>query len=467
MNQSPPGGLRNLAGASLAFLTGGVASKALGLLTVPILARLLTPGELGILDIGAGLAATVTTLAVLGSDNAVARFLHADRRGAGVWGAAVVVVAGMSLALLVIGVGARSGIAQLLIGDGRRAEIVAAALLHGVATTLFVWALNVIRLTGAPGWYAAATTGTVVLQSIGGIAVAFIVPDPMATILLWWGVVAAIGGVAILMVRRPAIARPTRAEILSVVRFGAPLVPAAIAWTIGDLGIRGSMAHADLGMVGSYSIASRIVSVLLLAISGFAIAWMPFLFAQEAGARSPEARDGSVGLLAAVGALALGVAALAPELVLLLGGELYRAADGAVAPLAGGLLAYAVLTVIAGAAALELRTPTIAWASVVGMAVQILAAGLLVPSLALVGAAIASLLGYAAAAAILATRIDPRGRLDWGAIMLLTGSAAGLCVLWVLVLAEVAFVIRLLVLAAFLAAGAMAVGPRLRHAWLR
>ena len=466
MSQGGGGGVRSLAVASLAFLTGGVASKALGLLTVPILARVLTPGELGLLDIGAGLAATVTVLAVLGSDNAVARFLATERRSAAVWGAASIIVIGGGAVLLVVGLAARTGLAWLTTGDGARTDVIAAALVHGVATAGFVSALNVIRLTGLPRWYAVATTVTVVMQSIGGIAVAVMVPNPMAAILVWWAVTAALATAAILFVKRPRIALPAFTEVATLVRFGAPLVPAAIAWTVGDLGIRGVVAQTDVGLLGGYSIASRIVSVMALAISGFAIAWMPFLLTTATRSEGRDARDGSLGFLAAVGSVGLAVSAFAPELVLLLGGDRYQAGGTAVAPLSGGMLAFAFLILVSGAAAVEHRTLAVAWASMGGAAVQVALGAALVPGLLLRGAAVASLAGYAVAAILLASRVDLRTRVDAVSVMLIGATTAGLAAEWVLVLNGASLLLRSGLLALVLATGVAMIGPRLRRAWI-
>jgi O-antigen/teichoic acid export membrane protein len=132
-----------------------------------------------------------------------------------------------------------------------------------------------------------------------------------------------------------------------------------------------------------------------------------------------------VGLTSVLGLVAVTLGALAPEAVIFLGGEEYELAAVAVAPLAGGMLAFGLFSLLAGASGLAMRTKDVALASIVGLAIQVGVALFAVPVFGLAGAGFASLAGYAAAMILLLWWTDASA-LTWPMTIALTGSAIGL-----------------------------------------
>lgn len=406
VSESRDGALRTVAGQSLAYLAGGVAGKALALITLPILARLLTPGQLGVLDVAAGLAAFVATVAIAGTDNSIPRFLPIEDEPSRIWGSALPIVAGIALAVALAGFVARDLLAQLLVHDVRAGGVMAAGLVYALAIAAFVSSLTVLRLRGAAKLYPMATTGTLILQMVGGVVLAFLLDDPLVAILLWWSLVSAIGAAVIFATQLPSPLLPDRRVMGRLVRFGLPFVPAAVAWTIGDLGIRSVLSQGDLAALGSYSIASRLVSIMALGISAFSLAWMPFIFRLDGGAETAAMfKNAALALVAVLGFVAVGLSALAPEAVGAVGGQNYASGVRAVAPLSAGMLTFGMFVLLSGASGVAFRTADVAWISVIGAAVQIGAAWLLVPAHALLAAGAASFLGYATALVLLRIRL--------------------------------------------------------------
>ena len=367
----------------------------------------------------AGLAALIATIAIAGTDNSIPRFLPIEPQQSRIWSSALPIVAGIALALALAGFVARDLLAQLLVHDVRAGGVMAAGVAYALAIAAFVSALTVLRLRGAARLYPIATTGTLVLQMVGGVVLAFWLDEPLVAILLWWSLLSALGAAVIFVTQLPGLVRPDRRVMGRLLRFGLPFVPAAVAWTIGDLGIRSVLSQGDLAALGSYSIASRLVSIMALGISAFSLAWMPFIFRLAHGAETATMfRNAGLALMAVLGLVAVGLSALAPEAVAVIAGQGYASAVQAVAPLSAGMLAFGMFVLLSGASGIAFRTADVAWTSVIGAVVQVGAAWLLVPTQPLLAAGVASFLGYSVALVLLRLRLGDAVRIASPALIL-------------------------------------------------
>ena len=398
--------LRNLAQQSVAYLAGGLAGKALALVTVPVMARLLAPSQLGTLDVATGLASTFAILAVAGTDTAVARYLPGSDEPGRVWGSAFGAVAVIAAVLLVVGGLGAGLLGQLLLHQSGHEAVVLAALVDGLAIAAFVTCLNVLRMQQASRRYAMTTTAVLIAQMIGAVGLAVVLSDPIIAILLWWAAAETLAILYILRTRRPPVARPDMPFAARLLAFGAPLLPALVGWTIGDLAIRSFLAGSTgLDALGSFSIATRLVSAMALVISGFSLAWIPFVFRLAARTDPTERfRNTAFWLSALLGVLAVGLTCAAPELVSFIGGSEYSAARAAIPGLAAGMLLFGLYSLLSAGSGLAHRTRDVAWTSAGGVVVQVAVGAALVPAFGLGGAGMASLAGYGAALVLLWTR---------------------------------------------------------------
>ena len=398
--------LRNLAQQSVAYLAGGLAGKALALVTVPLLARLLLPSQLGTLDVTTGLASTLAILAVAGTDTAVARYLPGSDEPGRIWGSAFSAIGVIAAVLVVVGVVEAAPLGQLLLHEPGHEAAILAALLDGLAIAAYVTCLNVLRLQQASRRYALTTTAVLIAQMLGAVGLAAALADPIVAILLWWAAVEIAAAAYVVLDRRPPIGRPERRVAARLLTFGAPLLPALVGWTIGDLAIRSALAgSAGLDALGGFSIASRLVSVMALVISGFSLAWVPFIFRIAVRTDPSERfRDAAFWLTGFLGILAVGLSAAAPELVNLIGGAGYDAGRAAMPGLAAGMLLFGLYSLISAGSGIAHRTRDVAWTSTAGVVAQFVAASVLVPMYGLAGAGAASFVGYALALLLLWSR---------------------------------------------------------------
>ncbi len=396
-------GLIALGRASLVYALGGLAYKGVALLTIPLLARLLSPAALGLLDLAAVLASLVGLVAVLGTDQAVAFHHPRTDSEAELWGSVLAIVVVLGAAFAAVTAILQVPLAVALTGSGANGPVVAAAGAYGAVIALTVTGLNAVRLRASPAAYAIASFVLVTVEMGAALAIAWIGLGSVALMVLGWAAGAALVLVAILVRFLPRVERPSVAVVRRLAGYGAPLVPAAIAWLLGDAWIRGALAReVELAALGEYGIAYRVASVLGLVVTGFGVAWYPYLYRSPASDVVDRASQALGILILALAALGVAATALAPEIIAVVAGPDYANARHAVAPLAGGMVALGAFVLIGAVIGTSGSTRRIAVAAGIGTAVQIAGSVPLVPTFGLVGAAVASLLGYASAALVLA-----------------------------------------------------------------
>lgn len=404
MSSSEPMGVVALGRRSLTYALGGLAYKGVALLALPILARILSPAQLGLLDLAAVLATMVGLVAVLGTDQGVAFVEPRSDLAAGVWSSALVIVSAIAGGLLLLAVLVGESLAALLTGNPENSSVIVAAAVYGWVFALTLTALNAIRLHGSPRTYAMASFAVISAEMAAALLIAWQVASPVGLMVLGWAAAALLVTIPLLVRFVPGFHRPRAATVRRLVSFGAPLVPAAVAWLIGDAWIRGVVARGlDLDALGEYGIASRIAGVALLAATGFAVAWQPYMFRSPSEEVRQRAASTLPSVILGLGLLAVGLALLAPEIVLVVAGDAYAGAVDVVAALSAGAVALGIFSLLAAVTAAEGGTPRVGFAALAGMAVQFVAAPLLVTNMGLSGAGIASLCGYALALALLAT----------------------------------------------------------------
>lgn len=416
-----------LARRSAVYALGGLAYKGIALVAVPLLARLLTPAELGLLDAAAITSTLLALIAGLGTEQGVAWLesrVSDERR---LWASALVMVAISSLALVAAAIALQDALSLVLTGDPSHGRVIVLSAIYGSAMAFTAAALNVIRLRSTPIRYAIGSFAVVTAEMTAAIVVAWLIPDPVEWMVLGWaGSAAAVTGI-LLWSNLPGLGRPDLAVMRRLAAFGLPLVPAAIAWLVGDLAIRSALAReANLATLGEYGIAYRIASALTLIVVGFAVGWHPYLFRSAPTDVLPRARAAMPVLAAVLGVGAITMSLLSPEIVHAVAGPGYAGAVKAVPFLAAGVVALGLFTLAGGVIGAAGSTRTVAIVALSGMAIQVAIAVPLIDAMGLAGGGLASLLGYAVAAVALMGRAGLPGRgmgaLELGLVTALTSS---------------------------------------------
>lgn len=344
--------LKRLARHSAIYGLGGVVSRVIAVVLLPLYTAYLEPSDLGAVGVLIALSAILVTILRGGVSSAFFRFYfdskEASRRllvlRTSFWFTMASATVGLALGLLLA-----SPIADVLV-DGRT-NLVRAAFVGMWAQMNYEQLTALFRVEERSVAFLAASLVNIAI-TVGATLVLVVALDQGAL-----GVIAGnfTGTLAVYLgllgYRREQLGlRLDRRLLREMQRFGLPLVPSALALIAINFSDRFFIERfAGLAEVGRYELGVRIASVTVLLLTAFRTAWPAFAYSIE---DEDEARR-TYGyvltylvLIASWLALALGL--LAPWLVQLLAPAESDFWPGArvVAPLAFGVAAFAGYVVV-------------------------------------------------------------------------------------------------------------------------
>jgi O-antigen/teichoic acid export membrane protein len=315
--QVSAGSLRRLAWQVLVYGSGRLGLQLFSLITLPVLTRVFTPAEYGIVETVTTLAALVAIIATLALNSAVQRSYFdytggRERRtvvSTGLWAS----LAWSSLLCLSLATAAKP-LSNLLFGTSDYWDLIALALAAiplVLATTYFQ---DVLRLLQQPARYVLISfllTGLTVAfvlwlvlvrdMGIEAIFLGALLAAPLPLVVAWWFVRGTLGF---------AFSIP---ELRVMLAYALPLLPVAAATWVMQFADRFFVLHyTTTTEVGLYGVGVRLSNVLMFAVIAFGVAWAPFildLHSRDAAVeRVVRARAfAAVGIGLGFGAVCLGV----------------------------------------------------------------------------------------------------------------------------------------------------------------
>jgi O-antigen/teichoic acid export membrane protein len=334
--------------------SGDALARASGLLTLPIYTRLLTTRDYGALGFVLSAQVLFISLLAVGSDAAYARFYFAEetvearRVVTSTWFAFLTV---WSCVLTAIVIPFSGVLSKSAFGTTHYELLVTLALISTPVTLMNNMFGQVLRNEFRAKLFTVLNAATVLLTAAFGIG----------GVVLGLGVNGIIGGMlvagVVLMPVRIWTARHmlgwhmSRKLLEQLVRFGAPLLPASLAYWVFELSDRIVLGKlSSLSQVALYTVAIAITSGLALLVGAVGQAWSPHsLHVYEHRPGEAPAYFGQMltYILVGFGLVSVLITAFAPELVAVLAPHRYHRAAEAVAPLALSFVAYASVQVTA------------------------------------------------------------------------------------------------------------------------
>jgi O-antigen/teichoic acid export membrane protein len=454
-----------LAQHTLAYGLTGLVIPLVGVLTLPIYARVLSPAEFGLYELGMVLLSVALVLADAGLSQAAQRHFYEyrpeqrrERRDvlftALVGTLATGLLVGAAVALL-----RDSLVADWALDAPGEGDVVAIVAVTTPAMILATFFREIMRLRFRTRQYFASSTLTATLTGALGVFAVVVLDQDVEGIflaILAANVVGALYGA--LAVHTEVAGRFSAPELRALLVFGLPLVPAAVSHWALLLADRVILRRLeDLDAVGQYAIAGRLSGVLVIGMTGFVLALGPYLLSVFADRPDQErfVRGRTLTYLTFV--LALGAVALtlfAEELVAVIAPG-YDEAPSAVGPLAFGAIGYGAASVLITGIALARRTLYVAFLATLAGITNIALNFALIPPFGILGAGLASAGGYAvlaglyywAAQRVYPTPFEPRRVLTILVLAVAASFTAALPLDGV-----VAIAVKLLALCAFVAA---------------
>lgn len=395
--------------SALYGLAGGLG-KALALVTVPILTRLLAPRDYGLADLANTLAGILVMVAMFAGDIPAARLFGRAREANDrmrvlstyVWTTAVV-----SVSIGVILLPLAGAIATYVWASPHSSQLalLAIALIPVGAVQAALVATQ--RLESRPVPFAVLTA--IDLLSQMSLAVLFVA--------LGWGPLGMVAGLvigsviglaaAVIHCWRLAVHLPGWHLGRSMVLEGLPFLPAALGFVIANYAVRYILVE-DQGQaaVGLFGLAVRLAGGMALVTGAFSMAWGPYGLALPNSVQTAHLFGRvmrAFALVAVLGSLAVG--AVAPEIITIVSGDAYLRASEMLpgllisAAMAGG---FYVLLVAAGVGG---HGRAVAYAAVSGAVVQVAATALFLPWLGLQVVGLAAVAGQAVALIMLVSAV--------------------------------------------------------------
>jgi O-antigen/teichoic acid export membrane protein len=390
-----PTGFARLTGDSFVYALGSVAGKAISLLMVPLVTRLLPPVEYGRLDLLSTLGSAVTSVLWLGADVAVIRTLAArdsQVRAPEVVGSFLSLLALLAVPWLAVMTFAAPALSVALFGDGRSALAIWLVTAVVATGTFQIAMLTILRARRQPARYSIVMICTLFLGAASAIGLLLGWKHGAEAMLAALVIGQGLGGVTgLFLVGRGAFARPTLSMMRSLLLLGVPLAPFVFATYGAEFANRDILlAQGGAAELGFLSVALRFASLTGLALSGFQLAWQPHAFALGS---SPEGRlhtgRNARRILVAVTFLFLLVGLATPDLVLVISGASYSNAIKVVGPLLIAGLGAALFMVLSMPSALARSLRDIGLAGSVGAISGVLLNLALAGSWGAVGTAVA------------------------------------------------------------------------------
>jgi O-antigen/teichoic acid export membrane protein len=446
--------MRRLARHSAVYGVGGLVSRVLATLLLPLYTHYLPPDAYGRVEIITAATAVLAIVLQMGIASAFFRFYFDAREQADkltVVRTSFWFTMGMATVGLVLGVAFAGPIAHG-IGLGDDTWLVRAGAVGLWAQTNYQQLTNLFRAEERSTAFAIASVANV-LVTVAAMVVFVAV--------FHWGAIGLVVGnfTGTLVVYVALVAYRTeqlglefdRALFRGMQHFGLPLVPSALAlWAINFVDREFIVWYKDNAEVGVYSAAVKIASVITFVMIAFRTAWPAFAYSIEDDREAKRTYAFVLTyLLAFASWVALALGGLAPWWTDLLTASQYHRAEKGIALLAFAGAIYAGYTVLAIGSGRARKTQLNWVVTGVGALANVGLNFWLVPRYGMVGAAISTLAAYVvlfAGMTLYAQSVYPVSY-QWRRVVTAVGAAVGLTVL--ARVAGLAFVPSLLLVAAY------------------
>ena len=429
--------IKQLVGETAIYGVSGVIVTLIGVVLIPVYTRVFAPSEYGFMSLISSLMALVGPFVVLGLDNSAARWYYdsqdpaVQRSTIASWfWCQVPLAAAIAVPMIVLA----PWISWVLIGSREGAVLIRLAAIalpfSSAGTILHKW----FRYQRRP--VAAVTFGLgQTLTTIGMILVLVVAFRQglrgLFTAQLAAAVLTAIASVALLRgsVSHRAFSWP---QLKGMLRFGLPLVPAAVAFWLMTSANRFILnMYCDTHEVGLFSVGASLAGGVSLVVGAFTQAWGPFAFSilnEEASGRVYSRVFELYSLLVCI--LCTGTALFAPLILRLLTTPAYYPAASCVVFLAFACgLEGARFIAGLGSGIAKQSVPT-AISIGIGAAVSLVLTFVLTPNLQKEGAALATMLAYYCSVVYLFAASQKRHHIPyrWRTSLLCLGLSWGLIV---------------------------------------
>ena len=392
--------LKRLGKHSAIYGLGGLVSRILAVLLLPLYTRYLSPSDYGKVETLIALTTVIGIVLRMGIHSAFFRFYfdspdpeHRRRvLRTSFWFTMAMATAGLN-----VGVALSPQITDLLFGTTDDAELVAAAFVGLWAGMNYEQLTSLFRVEERSTAFVAASLSNVLL-TIGATLILVVALDkgPIGVIVgNFTGTLLVYA--ALVGYRREQLGLQfDRGLLREMNRFGTPLVPTALFLWVTNFSDRLFLVQlADVTEVGLYSVGVRIASAMVLLLTAFRLAWPAFAYSIEDEGEARRTYAYVLTYLVVVATwVATALALLSPWIVDWIAAPAFDESSRVVGPLAFAAVAFGAYIVVAIGVGRARRTQFNWVVTGVAAAVNIVLNLLLIPPYGMMGAAVATVAAY-------------------------------------------------------------------------
>ncbi|MGB2873854.1 MAG: oligosaccharide flippase family protein [Gaiellaceae bacterium] len=392
-----------LARQTLAYGVSGLIVPLLGMITLPVFARVFTRSQYGLIELGIATTSVAAAIVDAGLSSAALRGFYdfsarQDRERRSLMLTGFAASTGFSLVFAAALIALRHDLARWIFGSAHQASLVLviAATLPALNTLRYVSELLRVRLQASHYLVTSAIAGTVItaISLAGVLALGWRVKGVFFAVLIGNAAAAAYG---LFVVRSGLAGRFSAPELRRMLAYGLPLVPATLAaWALALIDRIILSRLGSLSQVGQYAIANRLAGLLLIVLTAFLFALTPFLLAtySENPEQEKAARARALTYFTFVlSLLGLVLTLFAKEIIDIAApkfGEAYKT----VGPLMLGAIGYGLVSLLTTGLSITRKTIHMAALTLLAAGINIGLNFALIPPFGIVGAGVATAVGY-------------------------------------------------------------------------
>ncbi|MDH4103327.1 MAG: oligosaccharide flippase family protein [Thermoleophilia bacterium] len=395
------GQLRRLGKHSAIYGLGGLVSRILAVLLLPLYTRYLSPSDYGKVETLIALSTVIGIVLRMGIHSAFFRFYFDSPEPEArrlVLRTSFWFTMGMATIGLVVGLALSGVISSLLFGSADDSELVMAALVGLWAGMNYEQVTSLFRVEERSVAFVSASLTNIFL-TIGATLLLVVALDkgPIGVIVGNFTGTLIVYAVLIAYRREQLGLQFDRGLLRRMNHFGIPLVPTALFLWVTNFSDRLFLVKlADTEEVGLYSVGVRIASALVLLLTAFRLAWPAFAYSIEDDAEARRTFGYVLTYLVLLTTwVATALALLSPWIVDWIAAPAFESSSRVVGPLAFSTVAFAAYIVVAIGVGRAKRTQFNWVVTGAAAAVNVALNLLLIPSYGMMGAAIATIAAYA------------------------------------------------------------------------
>ncbi len=392
--------LRRLGKHSAIYGLGGLVSRILAVLLLPLYTRYLSPSDYGKVETLIALTTVIGIVLRMGIHSAFFRFYfdspEPERRRV-VLRTCFWFTMAMATAGLLVGLALSEPIADLLFGSSDDSELVMAAFVGLWAGMNYEQLTSLFRVEERSTAFVSASLANILLTIGATLLLVVALDEGPIGVIVGNFIGTLIVYVVLVGYRREQLGLQfDRGLLREMNRFGLPLVPTALFLWVTNFSDRLFLVElTDTSEVGLYSVGVRIASAMVLLLTAFRLAWPAFAYSIEDDGQARRTYAFVLTYLVLLTTwVATGLALLSPWIVNLIAAPDFAESSRVVGPLAFAAVAFGAYIVVAVGVGRAKRTQFNWVVTGAAAAVNVVLNLVLIPPYGMMGAAIATVAAY-------------------------------------------------------------------------